>query len=265
MSAAPMSMQGREEMSYPVPARLTHIRQAGNTRATPLPHLGFLVAEAVFLILLLTLTVIVHAHPGPLPGDRGGVLDLQHWLRPHRVVTDVIVMDSTIAWPIPSTITVAVVTALLLGLRRWLDAILVVAITALANGFDFVLDQIVRRPRPSGSGLYVAKHITSSFSFPSGHVLQAMVFLGFLIFLTFQIRGSAPWLWLPRAILLVLIVAMGPSRILEGEHWPSDVLASLIHGAFWLILGIHLYIWLARRRPRLLGRATLHGSGDSLA
>jgi membrane-associated phospholipid phosphatase len=54
-------------------------------------------------------------------------------------------------------------------------------------------------------------------------------------------------------VLFAAIILMVPSRVLEGEHWPSDGLAGLLFGGFWLLLTIQAYHWLARRRPRWLG------------
>jgi membrane-associated phospholipid phosphatase len=221
-------------------------------------HPGFVAGEALLLALFVLLTLAVLAHPGPLPGDYGLELDFQHWLRPHHTITSAIDAATTITWPIPSAIIVASVFVVLLVLRRWLDALVVILLPALSNGSAYLINALIHRPRPAGHGLYVAQHLTVSFSYPSGHVIQAVVFYGFLVFLTFQIRHPMPWLWLLRLLFLVLIGVMGPSRIAEGEHWPSDVLAALLYGAFWLILAIHFYVWAGVRWPRLRGRASLH-------
>jgi hypothetical protein len=36
--------------------------------------------------------------------------------------------------------------------------------------------------------------------------------------------------------MVILIIGMGPFRILDGAHWPSDVLAGYALGAAWAIL-----------------------------
>jgi membrane-associated phospholipid phosphatase len=59
-------------------------------------------------------------------------------------------------------------------------------------------------------------------------------------------------LWVVRIILLALIVMQVPAAVLEGEHWPSDGLAGLLWGGFWLLVGIQVYFWAARRWLRLV-------------
>ena len=217
-------------------------------------HPRFVIGEVLLLVPALALAAVVERHPAPLPGDVGLTLAEQHLLLPHRLLAQAIDAVSTINWPIPSAITLVVVTVVLLILRRRLAAVVALVTAGLADGASFLTNEIVRRPRPSGHGLHVLQHITNYFSFPSGHVVHALAFFGFLVFLTYQVVRPAAWLWLVRLVLIVLIVLMAPSRVLEGEHWPSDVLEGLLYGAFWLVLGIHAYLWAQRRWPRLPGR-----------
>jgi membrane-associated phospholipid phosphatase len=215
-------------------------------------HIPFAAAELLMLVAAIALAFAVRRHPGPLPGDVGLSLAAQHTLLPHRALTAEIDAVSTINWPIPSAIALAVVIVVLLFLRRKLDAIVALVTSGVADGSSYLTNQLVRRPRPMGHGLHVLQHITNYFSFPSGHVIHALAFFGFLVFLTYQTRRPAPWLWIVRVVLVALIVLMGPSRILEGEHWPSDVVEGLLYGALWLILGIHAFKWARQRWPRLL-------------
>jgi membrane-associated phospholipid phosphatase len=232
-------------------------RQATTRRveAIRLPHAGFLLVQGIFLALFVVLALIVHTHPGPLTGDVRLATDLQHWIRPHKTVTDAMDLASTIAWPIPSAITVGVFVLIFLALRRWLDALVVLLLPGLANGVNYLISQAIHRPRPSDHGLYVAQHITVSYSFPSGHVLQGVAFFGFVLFLTFVLFKPARWLWFVRVALLLLILDMGPSRLLEGEHWPSDVLAAWICGIMWILAAVQFYAWAGHRWPRLRGNA----------
>ena len=87
----------------------------------------------------------------------------------------------------------------------------------------------------------------NSYSFPSGHVLYFTAFFGFLFYLAFTLLKQS---W-GRTLLLVALVGMlaliGPSRIYEGQHWASDVLASYLLGSVWLTLIVYLY---RRGQPR---------------
>jgi len=230
-------------------------RQPPPVRAHRVPHIPFVGGELLFLALVLVLAVIVHGHPAPLPGDLDLALGLQHLLLPHHVVTRLLDAVSALNWPTPSGITVAVVLLVLLVLRRWLDAVVALVTSAVADGSSYLTNEIVRRPRPAGHGLSILQHITHYFSFPSGHVIHAVTFFGFLLFLTYQTRRPARWLWLVRLVLIAVIALMGPSRVLEGEHWPSDVLEGLLLGGFWLVLGIHAYGWARQHWPHLRGHA----------
>lgn len=105
-------------------------------------------------------------------------------------------------------------------------------VTVLADGSSVIIKSLVQRPRPSGDGIHLLQHLLDSPSYPSGHVLHATAVLGMLLFLTYQVRRPAAWVWVVRVVLVLLIVLMAPSRVLEGEHWPSDVLEGLLYGAF---------------------------------
>ncbi|HEV7214523.1 MAG TPA: phosphatase PAP2 family protein, partial [Chloroflexota bacterium] len=113
-------------------------------------------------------------------------------------------------------------------------------------------NQFVQRPRPEGHGIVVLKQITNYFGFPSGHVVHVIAFFGALLFLTFQTRRWPALRWLLRVVFVLLIVLIGPSRVMEGEHWPSDVVEGLVIGAFWLLVAVHFYWWGALHWPRLL-------------
>jgi membrane-associated phospholipid phosphatase len=229
---------------------VTHPGQERTSRSFARRHAAFVAGELAVLLTALALAVIVRRHPGPLPGDVGVALALQHLLLPHHWLASLVDGVSTINWPVPSAIVVAGVVGLLVTLRRWLAAGTALLTSALADASSYITNEIVRRPRPSDHGLHILHVIKTYFSFPSGHVVHAVAFFGFVLFLTWQTRRLAPLLWPVRAVLIALIVLMGPSRVLEGEHWPSDVLGGLLYGAFWLILGLHVYWWAEHRRLR---------------
>ena len=50
-----------------------------------------------------------------------------------------------------------------------------------------------------------------------------------------------------------LILAVGPARIYEQAHWPSDVAAGYLLGAFWLLLLVQGFLALRRTTPAASG------------
>jgi membrane-associated phospholipid phosphatase len=44
-------------------------------------------------------------------------------------------------------------------------------------------------------------------------------------------------------ILGGMMALIGLSRVYEGQHWASDVLASYLLGSVWLAMSILIYLW----------------------
>ncbi len=54
----------------------------------------------------------------------------------------------------------------------------------IADGSNYLLAEVIRRPRPADYGVQVLNHIAHYYSFPFGHVVHAVAYVGFLLFLT---------------------------------------------------------------------------------
>ncbi len=82
------------------------------------------------------------------------------------------------------------------------------------------------------------------YSFPSGHSMGSLIFYGFVIYLVIR-TPHRPWIkWMTVAILSVLIIMIGSSRIYLGAHFPSDVLGGYMAGLIWLILSLVALEWI---------------------
>jgi membrane-associated phospholipid phosphatase len=119
----------------------------------------------------------------------------------------------------------------------------VVALLAAAGvGIGTLVKLVVYRPRPSADLVHVFKQLPSA-GFPSGHVLEATAFCGFLAFLGYSLLKPGAL----RVTLLIVVGAfillMGLSRIYEGAHWFSDVMGAYLFGSLWLALTIKVYRW----------------------
>ena len=99
-----------------------------------------------------------------------------------------------------------------------------------------VLKTLMDRPRPvAGTDLRVVVAPLGGSSFPSGHVITYVGTYGFAAYLASTLlkdrAGRAP----VTVALLAPVVLVGPSRIYQGHHWPTDVTASYLLGTSYLI------------------------------
>lgn len=98
------------------------------------------------------------------------------------------------------------------------------------------------RKRPvAGTDLRVVVAPLGGSSFPSGHVLTYVGTYGFLAVLATSLIRPAPLRWSVVGGLVGLIALVGPSRIQQGHHWPTDVTASYLLGTSYLLGVTELY------------------------
>ncbi len=141
---------------------------------------------------------------------------------------------------------VAMVVAALVT-RRWADAVFL-ALASLAPALNLGVKELVERPRPDPELWLVAE---TGFAFPSGHSVFAAAFLGALVWMLGRPGTLEGWPVLRRitqGVLLLLILAVGASRVYMGVHWPSDVIGGFLFGALYLWLLISARRWLEKRR-----------------
>jgi undecaprenyl-diphosphatase len=130
------------------------------------------------------------------------------------------------------TIVVVLTLGALAAARLWVTAGLVLAATVSGSLAVDLAKQLVARAPPE-----VVPHLdeVSSLSFPSGDSANtAIVYLTLATLLTQAIRGPALRRYVVGAAI-VLVFAIGVSRVYLGVHWPSDVLAGWSFGALWAL------------------------------
>ncbi len=115
--------------------------------------------------------------------------------------------------------------------RLRLEAALLLITMAGSAAFGQGLKALLARPRPD---LFAWLTTATSWSFPSGHTLTAVVLGGLVAGLVGRRRRG--WrrvaLWAAAAVWTALV---GLSRIYLGVHYPSDVVASVVIGGLWLL------------------------------
>jgi undecaprenyl-diphosphatase len=185
-------------------------------------QLLWLAAALLAVVLLLDLWLHV---VGPLPGERAITRWWEDW-RPWRDLNGdqwaAVDLFDDLATPYVAVVTVAIAGAVVwenLG-RRW--ALLVVAasgVVVLTASLKHILG-----PTPLWASLD-----RGGLNYPSGHVAYATSLAGFLALLTWS-RGQRA----ATAALLLVVVLMGPQRVIARTHLPSDVIAGYLAGLAWL-------------------------------
>ena len=95
-----------------------------------------------------------------------------------------------------------------------------------------LLKHTIRRIRPDHIRLIEEK----GFSFPSGHSMTSIALYGILIYLVYKYIKNKILKIILIALLTLLILGIGISRIYLGVHYPSDVLAGFFLSSSIIIL-----------------------------
>jgi len=123
----------------------------------------------------------------------------------------------------PVALTVVALLALITGWRLgWRPAALVIAALG-ASAITTLLKHLVDRQRPTNG-------VELDPSFPSGHTAWATALFGLIFMLAIRRRR-----YRAAAGAALIVTAMGPSRLLLGVHYFSDVLAGYAVGLAWLL------------------------------
>ena len=144
---------------------------------------------------------------------------------------------STVTWA-ASSVPVAIVAicsiAVLLWLARQREAVFVALTAGGGTVLGTLAKQITARPRPPVANALI--ELPTSFSFPSGHTLAALLLWSVVVIAVWRSTASKTLRWLALAVGTALTILTGVSRVYLGVHWPSDVLASWLLGTAWLAL-----------------------------
>jgi undecaprenyl-diphosphatase len=175
---------------------------------------------------------------GNFPGEVAASTWVQSWQTPWL---DSIMKAVSAAGDVPvagATVLLVALALLAKGLKA--EAGLVVGATIVGYAVRVVAKAAVARPRPAPELVELIEQ-AEGYSFPSGHVMLYVVFLGTIAFvMSWEKRQSL----LHRLVLtaaLVAILVVGLSRIYLGVHWLGDVIAGYAFGA--VIVGAAVWAW----------------------
>ncbi len=198
------------------------------------PRLLAAVGYAIFLLL-----VIDRVGHGPLLALDRPLLELIPHAGPIHTV-------SALVTHLGDRLVLAAITLLgiliLLLRREYLSA----GLLALAEASEVVIVQglklLFARSRPLIAGP------DSGFAFPSGHATGTAMVLMLLAVLLFERRRKIrPW---AEGVAIGLALVVGLTRLILGEHWPTDVVAGW--GLGWGLAGTFLLVRMFLQRKEAL-------------
>jgi len=206
-----------------------------------------MVAIAAFAVAFVAVTIGVAA--GAFASLDQQVAEAMHsiWQEPLHVLFQAIAELGGLE--LTTVLTFALMLYLLRGGFRS-DALVVVAFVA-AEALELLYKYNLHHPGPpftlshadgpSFTGLL--GNAGPGNSFPSGHMMRAVIVYGLLAFVVRRLAHSprARALAIPGAIAVVVVVAF--DRLYLDVHWESDVIGGLLLGAIALLAGT---VWLDR-------------------
>jgi len=146
-------------------------------------------------------------------------------------------------------ITLSSITLFLIKRQRFPVLLMLFAVLS-TQGISSLIKIIVGRIRPDPA-MGILSEV--SYSFPSGHTLMATVVFGLISYYAIRsVKNTFPKILIALSTMVVIFF-VGLSRIYLGVHYPSDVLGSLVLGAF--LLNAFVTISLLQERYHLLSIA----------
>jgi undecaprenyl-diphosphatase len=102
-------------------------------------------------------------------------------------------------------------------------AVVMLVVVAARPPFEWLVKEIVARPRPVGARLVTG----TGYSYPAGHVLAAAATWGFVPAIA-ALYVKRRWIWWTlTGMTCALLVSVAWCRVWLGVHWTSDVVGSL--------------------------------------
>ena len=163
------------------------------------------------------------------------------------------VKDISVVGSSPIIFAVAGVVLLYLLVKKDYLRMLFTALSLGSGLYSAVLKSIFKLQRPEGylsEGFIPWEWLLKSevYSFPSTHTVFYTAFFGYLIYLSYSIKGLDKLTrHAIRIFSAVMVLLVGGSRVLLGAHYVRDVVAGYIFGLLYLGLLIAGERFLAQR------------------
>jgi undecaprenyl-diphosphatase len=179
--------------------------------------------------------------------DTAAARHLHDWVR-HSTAAVWALKAVTLLGTPPFLFVVTVPAVIFCWRRKQTRLALFLVVTTLGGGLlDTAVKVAVNRPRPSLVAPIATAH---GKSFPSGHAMSSVVVYGALLLVFFPMLTPA---WRRRCVVgtVMLVLAIGFSRLALGVHYITDVVGGYVLGLAWLAASTAAFsIWRVERgRP----------------
>lgn len=188
---------------------------------------NWLITGSIALILFLGLTLTVYVDPLWLT-----VFDskIQELVLPLVDTTRTQILSTLVFFGSPG---IDILLTILLAGAFWIrrERLIAVWIGAVQLGGDalaFLIKEIMQRPRPVGQ---LVKD--TGFSYPSGHTFSTAILILTILFIIVPLLEDQEVQLLVSLLAIIWIIIIAFSRIYLRNHFPTDVLASLLLAVSW--------------------------------
>ncbi|MBB4832970.1 undecaprenyl-diphosphatase [Staphylococcus hominis] len=147
-------------------------------------------------------------------------------------ITTSILLGATKIGEVWAMVSLSLMLVAYLMLKRYkIEALFVVITMSLSGILNPLLKNIFDRERPTLLRLIDI----SGFSFPSGHAMGSTSFFGSAMYIARRsASGSTKGVIIGLCAALILLISI--SRVYLGVHYPTDIIAGIIGGAFCIVL-----------------------------
>ncbi len=214
---------------------------ATGLRSSRRPRHALTIAAAIAVLAALG----VFAYSASVVGVFRGEEAISNWVQSWRTPWLNVVMRG-ISAPGFGLLGVGIVgssAALLLLRKKGKETVCLVGAVLVGSGLVTALKELVARPRPPAAMVDTFGELAGS-SFPSGHVVQYVVFLGTLVLLLTWTTTPRLRKRLLQGGLVLALAAIGVSRIYLGAHWFGDVVAGYALGGVVVVATVSIWrLW----------------------
>jgi undecaprenyl-diphosphatase len=181
---------------------------------------------ALFLLVIALHLWLVWV--GPFPGDHWALR--QGWTPHPTWVRDYASFFQHLGTPLVAIALVAVASVLIIRHGSLLE-LFGLGVACLAVALNALL-KLVLGPSP------IWQTVHTGHNFPSGHTTFVVAVIGYLGMVAH--RHGQRWL---ESLALVLVIAVGPARVVTGIHLVSDVIAGYLLGGAMLLVALRAGGW----------------------